>query len=122
MACSCSRLLGIATSTTKVGRFLFSEPRPYETHEPRHGRPLTMLPVCISVMAGSWLIASVFIERIQQMSSAQVAMFGMTSESHMPHLPCCLNLYFDGAMGKRAWPEVMVVRRWPWRTESGRSL
>ena len=36
--------------------------------------------------------------------------------------PCWANLYFDGAMGKRAWPEVMVVRRWPMRTESGRSL
>ena len=30
--------------------------------------------------------------------------------------------YFDGATGKRAWPEVMVVSRCPMRTESGRSL
>ncbi len=40
----------------------------------------------------------------------------------MPHLPYWANLNFDGAMGNRAWPEVMVVRRWPMRTESGRSL
>ena len=28
IACSCSRLLGVATSTTKVGRFSFIEPSP----------------------------------------------------------------------------------------------
>src|SRR5579862_663404 len=122
MACSCSRLLGVATSTTNVGRFLLSEPNPYETHAPRHGRPLTMLPVCISVMAGSWLMASVFMERMKHMSSADLAMLGITSESHMPHLPCCANLYFDGATGKRVWPDVIVVSRCPCRIESGKSL
>ncbi len=40
----------------------------------------------------------------------------------MPHSPCWANLYFDGAIGNRFWPEVMVVKRWPIRTESGRSL
>ena len=40
----------------------------------------------------------------------------------MPHLPCWANLYFDGAIGNRAWPLVIVVSRWPMRTESGRSL
>ena len=28
----------------------------------------------------------------------------------------------DGATGNRAWPEVIVVSRWPRRIESGRSL
>ena len=40
----------------------------------------------------------------------------------MPDLPCCANLNFDGAIGKRLWPQVIVVSRWPMRTESGRSL
>ena len=39
-----------------------------------------------------------------------------------PDLPTWLNLYFDGATGKRFCPEVIVVRRWPMRMESGRSL
>ena len=37
---------------------------------------------------------------------------------HRPHCPTGLNLNFDGAMGKRAWPLVMVVSRWPIRIES----
>jgi hypothetical protein len=31
----------------------------------------------------------------------------------MPHWPAALNWNFDGAMGKRACPLVIVVRRWP---------
>ena len=37
-------------------------------------------------------------------------------------LPYCWNLKTDGAIGKRVWPDVIVVRRWPSRMESGRSL
>jgi len=74
-------------------------------------------------MAGSWLIASVLRERIQQMSSALFARLGRSSVFiHMPHLPAGLNLYLDGAMGKRAWPLVIVVSRWPLRMLGGRSL
>ena len=40
----------------------------------------------------------------------------------MPLLPYCLKLYLDGAMGKRFWPLVIVVRRCPWRMLAGRSL
>ena len=29
----------------------------------------------------------------------------------IPHWPARLNLNFEGAMGKRAWPEVIVVSR-----------
>ena len=50
-------LLGVrrlcATITTNVGRSSFSEPRPYEAHDPRQGRPVTWLPVCMNVIAGS---------------------------------------------------------------------
>src|SRR5206468_3263187 len=104
------------------GRLSFIEPRPYEAHDPRHGLPVIWLPVCMKLMAGSWLIASVFIERMKQRSSAILATFGSISLIHMPEGPYCANLYFDGATGNRFCPEVIVVRRWPMRTESGRSL
>ena len=45
-----------------------------------------------------------------------------SSLTQVPDWPCWANLYFDGAIGNRAWPLVMVVRRWPLRIESGRSL
>ena len=80
------------------------------------------LPVWAKVMAGSWLMASVFMLRMKHMSSTILAVYGSSSLTHMPHWPCWANLYFDGAMGNRAWPLVMVVSRWPWRIESGRSL
>ena len=114
--------VGFATSTTNVGRLSLSEPRPYEIQAPRHGRPVTWLPVCIYVIAGSWLIASVCIDRMKHMSSTIRAVWGSSSQTHMPLLPCRANLYFDGAIGNRFWPEVIVVSRWPIRIESGRSL
>ena len=40
----------------------------------------------------------------------------------MPDWPQRSNLYIEGAIGKRAWPLVIVVSRWPMRTDSGRSL
>ena len=83
---------------------------------------MTWLPVCISVMAGSWLIASVCIERMKHISSTTLAVHGSSSVTHMPDLPCCSNLNFVGATGKRFWPLVMVVRRWPLRIDSGKSL
>jgi hypothetical protein len=62
-------------------------------------------------------------ERMKHMSSTHFAVCGSNSVFiHRPHWPTGLNLYFDGAMGKRAWPLVMVVSRWPMRTESGKSL
>ena len=73
-------------------------------------------------MAGSWLMASVCMLRMKHMSSTILAVYGSSSLTHMPLLPCWANLYFDGAIGNRAWPEVMVVSRWPLRIESGRSL
>src|SRR5947209_2016913 len=74
------------------------------------------------VTAGSWLIASVHTERTNVMSSTIFDVHGISSLTQAPDLPYWANLYFDGAMGKRVWPLVMVVRRWPWRIESGRSL
>jgi len=56
-------------------------------------------------------MASVCMVRMKHMSSTIFAVHGSNSHTAMPHLPCLANLNFDGAMGKRAWPLVMVVRR-----------
>ena len=44
------------------GRSSFIEPRPYDSHEPNEGRPAICEPVWKNVIAGSWLIASVYID------------------------------------------------------------
>ena len=77
------------------------------------GRPGSWAPVCMNVMAGSWLIASVCIDRTMHRSSTIAAVCGSSSLIHMPLWPYCLKANFDGIMGKVAWPEVMPVRRWP---------
>ena len=74
------------------------------------------------VTAGSWLIASVQVVCTRAISSTILDVQGSNSLTHMPDWPCRANLYFDGATGNRAWPLVMVVRRWPLRMDSGRSL
>jgi len=52
----------------------------------------------MKVMAGSWLMASVCIERMKHRSSTIFAFHGSSSLTHMPLLPCRANLNFDGAM------------------------
>src|SRR5262245_7756010 len=86
------------------------------------GRPGIWLPVQMYVTAGSWLIASVAAVLTRASSSTILAVHGSNSLTQTPPLPCWLNLYFDGAIGKRFWPLVMVVRRWPLTTDGGRSL
>ncbi len=83
------------------------------------GRPASCEPVWTNVIAGSWLIASVCIERMIVMSSTIPAVCGKSSLSHAPLWPCWANLKIDGATGKFFCPEVIVVIRWPIRTESG---
>ena len=73
-------------------------------------------------MPGSWLMASVCMDRMTAMSLAMLAVWGRISENHAPPSPCCENSNTEGATGKRDCPDVIVVRRWPWRTDSGRSL
>ena len=60
--------------------------------------------------------------RMKHISSAMLAVWGSNSLTHIPLLPCWENLNFDGAIGKRVCPEVIVVSRWPLRMLSGRSL
>ena len=67
-------------------------------------------------------MASVQAVLIREISSTILAVQGKSSLTHIPDLPWRANLYFEGAIGNRDWPLVIVVRRWPWRIESGRSL
>ena len=97
-------------------------PSPYDTHEPIQGLPAFMLPVWMKVIAGSWLIASVCIDRTIAKSSTIFAIFGSNSDTHAPFFPCCANLNFEGAIGNRLWPDVIVVNRCPCRIDAGRSL
>ena len=57
------------------------------SHEPIAGRPEMVVPVFMKVWAGSWLIASVTIERMMQMSSATVARCGKIALISWPLLP-----------------------------------
>ena len=54
----------------------------------------------MKLIAGSWLIASVCMLRMKHISSTILAVYGNSSLTHMPHLPCWANLNFDGAIGK----------------------
>src|SRR6476620_8348011 len=78
--------------TTKPGRFWFSLPNPYVSHEPRHGRENACSPVFICRHAPLWLILSATIERILQRSSTHPATFGNSSLTSMPDCPCRENL------------------------------
>ena len=58
---------------------------------PMLGRPNCCEPVFMKICAGAWLTASVCIERINAISSAQVLKCGSKSERSMPHSPCGVN-------------------------------
>ena len=56
------------------------------------GRPGMVVPVFMKQCAGSWLIASVVIERTMQMSSAIEPICGKSSQISVPHLPNFLKI------------------------------
>ena len=70
-------------------------------------------------MAGSWLIASVYIDWMMHTSSTMSPVCGSSSLSHAPHLPCCANLKIEPASGIDDCCTDMPVSRWPPRTRSG---
>ena len=49
----CGLRPSVEVSTTKPGKSSLSLPRPYNTHEPIEGRPEMVVPVFMSVCAGS---------------------------------------------------------------------
>ena len=70
------------------------------------GRPAICDPVFMNMWAGSWLIASVVIERMTQISSATEPICGRSSESSVPFFPCFENLNC-GPWQMSFWP-------WSW--------
>ena len=67
-------------------------------------------------------MASVLTVLTMVMSSTILAMFGSSSLTQAPDLPCCSNLKIERATGKLDWPEVMPVMRWPMRMLPGSSV
>src|SRR5262245_24152406 len=80
--------------TTKPGRFSFTLPRPYVTHEPMHGFPLRMRPAFIMSSAEPWIGDSAYIECRNAMSSTQPPTCGKRSDTSLPHSPYGLNAHF----------------------------
>src|SRR5438045_1736236 len=86
------------------------------------GRPGIWLPVWRKVIAGSWLMASVHIDLMNARWSTTFAVCGSRSLTYAPLAPWRANAKVLGAIGKRAWFDVMVVRRCPLRIDGGRSV
>ena len=80
----------------KPGRFWFSEPSPYVTHEPKLGRTCRTSPQFIIISDGSWFGMSVYIERMTHRSSTHSPTFGKISLTSMPLWPYFLKLNGDG--------------------------
>jgi hypothetical protein len=100
-------------STTKLGRFSFSEPSPYDTHAPNEGRFARIVPEWIRLRAGTCVGLNVYIERITQMSSITVEICGNSSLTSIPLRPAFLNWNGEGSSP----PVCRSVRR---STELGR--
>src|SRR5262249_24114194 len=82
-------------STTKPGRFWFSLPRPYKSHDPIAGRTGCVSPDVIMSSDGSWLGVLVCIDRRTHRSSAHSARGGNSSLTSTPDRPQRRNLYGD---------------------------
>ena len=70
-----------------AGRFWFSVPSPYVTHEPRLGRTSRASPQFISSSDGSWFGTLACIERMTAMSSMHSPTCGKSSLTSMPLFP-----------------------------------
>jgi len=71
-------------STTKPGRSSASLPKPYTAQAPIAGRPAICEPVFMNMCAGSWLMASVVIDRTKQISPATAAVCSNSSQISTP--------------------------------------
>src|SRR5262245_51537486 len=105
MGCCCPER-PVETRTTNPGRLSLSAPRPYHSHDPIDGRAEMVVPVFMKVWAGSWLIASVFIERTIHSSSATEPRCGKISLISWPDSPNLLN----GCCG----PKQLSLAPWSW--------
>src|SRR4051794_403946 len=84
------------------------------------GRPEIVEPVFMKVWAGSWLMASVTIERMTQISSEIDPMCGKRTDISWPDLPNFLN-DVCGSKHLRAWFCSCAIG-WPLVKDSGMGL
>ncbi len=73
------------------------------------------------MIAGSWLIASVYSELTMQRSSTTREVQGNSSLTHVPACPCRAKRNSEPAIGRVAWLADIDVSRCPIRTDAGRS-
>src|SRR4029077_2082886 len=74
-------------NTTNAGRSWLSEPRPYDSQAPRHGKPFIVKPLFIWNVAGVWFDVFATIECRKVKSSTHPARLGSRSLTHLPLLP-----------------------------------
>ena len=74
------------------GRFWFSVPSPYTTHDPMLGFVIRSDPVFMNTVATSWAGMSVYIERTTAMSSTCWPIPGKSSLTSVPDRPMGVNL------------------------------
>ena len=78
------------------GRFWFSVPNPYVTHDPMLGRIRRASPQFMRRSDGSWLGTFACIDRMTTMSSIDSAVRLKRSLTSMPLFPRFSNLNIDG--------------------------
>src|SRR4051794_18762743 len=81
----------VSCMTTNPGRLRLAAPSPYVTHAPRHGKPGRVWPPEISKAPGAWLLARVWHEWMNAMSSTNRAVLGRMSDTHEPDWPYCFH-------------------------------
>ena len=76
----------------------------------------------MNVIAGSWLIASVWSVLITAIRSAIEAMWGSRLLTQVPLSPCCAKVTRGATTGNEVWCDVIEVTRWSVRTDGGSSV
>src|SRR6478609_4537666 len=99
----------------KPGRFWFSEPSPYTTHDPKLGFVMRIEPVFINIVATSCAGMSVYIERMTARSSACAAVLAKRSLTSKPDLPYRWNLKGEAM----ATPPSLPIERLSMRVRAG---
>ena len=82
--------------TMKPGRFWFSLPRPYVSHDPMLGRMSRASPQFMRRSEGSWFGTSACIDRMTHISSIDSAVCLKSSLTSIPDFPRFSNLNIDG--------------------------
>src|SRR3954447_9367643 len=76
--------------TTKAGRLSFWVPRPWVSHDPMLGLPISGVPVLSCKQPPAWAAVSVYSDRMTHRSSANFAVCGNRLLIGSPLVPCFL--------------------------------